>query len=254
MVQHIVAWAHAWAPWLPQAEAERIAEQVAAAPRKWSADALAWRLNLSMVDRTALNITTIGAYDVGKAERMELRKLKRREAERKRRAAKATRPRGRPRKIRGQQVDTIAGHGISANGQAARETSMAGSDQAGILESRAPLLPSTYPRAALPAVTIPSTPPPEVVSEAINIAYDVAVKHVRHVIGERETRCLLDHYWPRYAVDQLAIIQRYYGGRVEPRGWLRQWQFGFKALLEGEYAARERHRARRASWSLRAAA
>ncbi|MBR0797361.1 hypothetical protein JQ615_18395 [Bradyrhizobium jicamae] len=108
VVTHIVAWARSWAPWLPQDKAKHLAERVAADPRKFTADALAWRLRLSMAERTALKITTIGAFDVSKAEREEERKRKRREAERARRAkARSGMARGRPGKMRGQQVEDI---------------------------------------------------------------------------------------------------------------------------------------------------
>lgn len=99
VVEHIVGWARAWAPWMPHDEAAALAERIAPAPEKFTADELAWRLRLSMSERTDLKITTIGSFDVAKAERLELRKAKRREAERKRRAAHRTgKPRGRPTK------------------------------------------------------------------------------------------------------------------------------------------------------------
>jgi hypothetical protein len=69
VIAHIVGWARAWAPWLAQEKAKQLAQDVAAESRKFTADALAWRLRLSMAERTALKITTIGAFDVSKAER-----------------------------------------------------------------------------------------------------------------------------------------------------------------------------------------
>jgi hypothetical protein len=99
VVAHIIAWIRAWAPWMTLAEATALAESVAAKPAKFTADVLAWRLPLSMAERTALKITTIGAFDVSKAERAELRKERQREAARARRARRSTgKPRGRPRK------------------------------------------------------------------------------------------------------------------------------------------------------------
>ena len=89
VVEHIVGWARRWAPWMPDAEATALAESVTADRRKFTADQLAWALGLSMAERTALKITTIGAVDVGKAERAELRKQRHREAERARRRRKA---------------------------------------------------------------------------------------------------------------------------------------------------------------------
>ncbi len=96
VIANVVGWARAWAPWLPEDKARQLAERVAAEPRKFTADALAWRLRLSMAERTALKVTTIGAFDVSKAQRAEERKRKDREA--KRAAARSGRPRGRPKK------------------------------------------------------------------------------------------------------------------------------------------------------------
>src|SRR5437588_2382137 len=99
VTDHIVAWARAWAPWVRQHEAERLAARVAAEPRKFTADALAWRLRLSMTERTTLKITTIGAFDMSKAERDAIQKARKRDRERARRAKRSTgKLRGRPRK------------------------------------------------------------------------------------------------------------------------------------------------------------
>jgi len=99
VVAHIVAWARAWAPWMPKDQAEQLAKRVALAPHKFTADILGWRLRLSAAERSALKVTTIGAFDMSKAERAEERKRKNREAKRAKRAEISTgRPRGRPRK------------------------------------------------------------------------------------------------------------------------------------------------------------
>jgi hypothetical protein len=119
--EHIVAWASLWLPQMPQHEAERWACEVKAKPRKWRADTLAWRLRLRMTERTTLGVTTIGAFDMSKADREAERRRKRRDAERERRARNNTgRPRGRPKNgsriLRGQQVErNFTGHGISAH-------------------------------------------------------------------------------------------------------------------------------------------
>ena len=56
------------------------------------------RLRLTDTERTELRITTIGAFDFGKAERAERRKIKQREAARIRRAKRSSgKPRGRPK-------------------------------------------------------------------------------------------------------------------------------------------------------------
>ena len=95
---HIIAWAQAWAPWIPDPEAKALAAKVMAKPAKFTADRLAWRLGLKAAERAALKITTIGAVDLSKAERLALRKEKRRAADRARWARKRSgKPRGRPK-------------------------------------------------------------------------------------------------------------------------------------------------------------
>lgn len=116
-VAHILAWAQAWAPWMPQSEAREIAERVAAAPLRFTADKLAWRLRLSMVERTVLKITTIGAFDCSKSERAELRKKKDRDAKRAHRAkTKSGRPRGRPKKTVQINASTAVKGSIAVDG------------------------------------------------------------------------------------------------------------------------------------------
>jgi hypothetical protein len=117
-VERIVAWARAWCPWMPGAEATALAERVAAKPRKWNADSLAWALALKMTERTALRITTIGAIDCGKAKRAEIRKAKDRDRKRARRAAtRSGKPRGRPTKnASAAESDSIAADSFSASG------------------------------------------------------------------------------------------------------------------------------------------
>jgi hypothetical protein len=100
IVANIIAWARRFTPALPTDDGVRLlAERIAANPRRWSADKLAWRLNLTMAERTAFGITTIGAIDMTKAEREAQRKENRAKANRQRRAAQSTgKPRGRPSK------------------------------------------------------------------------------------------------------------------------------------------------------------
>lgn len=111
IVGHIVAWARVWAPWLPADESRALAHQVAADPRKFTAGALAWRVGLSGAERTALKITTIQAVGT---DPVEERKRKDRERKRAKRAANSSgRPRGRPRKMRPQQIGVIAADAFS---------------------------------------------------------------------------------------------------------------------------------------------
>lgn len=91
--RHILAWISVWAPWMPQDQAAALVAGVIARPLKFKADTLGWRLRLSAAERTALAITTIGAFDLTKAERERARKLRRAAAERKRRRKKGAMPR-----------------------------------------------------------------------------------------------------------------------------------------------------------------
>ena len=63
-----------WAMWAPTFSADKVAERadlVAEKPIKFRADTLAWRLRLTMEERTRLKITSIGAFDVPKEDRPE---------------------------------------------------------------------------------------------------------------------------------------------------------------------------------------
>ena len=60
--------------WAPTFSADKVAERadlVAEKPIKFRADTLAWRLRLTMEERTRLKITSIGAIDVPKEDRPE---------------------------------------------------------------------------------------------------------------------------------------------------------------------------------------
>jgi hypothetical protein len=264
VIKHIVGWARAWAPWMPSAVAERLAERVAAEPRKWTADALAWRLRLSMAERTELKITTIGAFDMSKAEREVERKRKRREAERARRAKRSTkRPRGRPKKCVASREEPIAGHGFSpdrggsareapdtgldvnASTQKTRNTSRAASCFLDLVEGQTPLPPWPNPRAA---------PPPQVIAEAIKVARTYRPRDnrdtqwidgnlVRHYVGELEARTLIYRLWPRH----IERVHRRNSER-ERAFTFGKWQSDFKAELDREYAAKRRFRGRRHKW------
>jgi hypothetical protein len=89
--RNIGLWLGLWAPWMSEAEAEALIEQVLAKPLRWRADKLAARLNLNQAERQRLRIVTIGACDVLLAERMARRRAKgqaRDEARRRRKGAK----------------------------------------------------------------------------------------------------------------------------------------------------------------------
>jgi hypothetical protein len=82
-------WCERWARHVRTAQAVEIVEQVCAGPRKLIPDDdLGRSLRLSYADRLRLKITTIGSFDVNKAERTKFAKARRRERDRRRTAAK----------------------------------------------------------------------------------------------------------------------------------------------------------------------
>ncbi|QIG91974.1 hypothetical protein [Bradyrhizobium sp. 6(2017)] len=260
---HIVAWARSWAPWLPQDKAKQLAERVAAEPRKFTADALAWRLRLSMAERTALKITTIGAFDVSKAEREEERKRKRREAERARRAkARSGAARGRPRKMRGQQVEDIL---LATDFPPASDTAREVSEGTAVVEhpirenksnslpaARASLVdleeaqPAMPPSVATRAASPDIVPPP---FDAINQAVELVRKHpsMRLPKDRQAVQRMFERFWRRYAPAIVEIAARIYG-HFDPGRDTRWWTTVFGVFLDREAEAIERYRERRRGW------
>jgi molybdopterin converting factor small subunit len=77
--QRSTAWCAAHAPWLAAAaELEAMLDDVIEKPRRWRADILAERLGLTAAERRRLRITSIGAIDQSKAERLADRKQRKR--------------------------------------------------------------------------------------------------------------------------------------------------------------------------------
>jgi hypothetical protein len=74
--RRIENWLDLWCPWMTRAESGTIIAKAIVHQQHWSADQLAWRLNLIDEDRTWLGITTIGAVDCSKRERIARRKAK----------------------------------------------------------------------------------------------------------------------------------------------------------------------------------
>jgi hypothetical protein len=267
VIEHIVNWARCWAPWISDAEAKQIAERVAAAPTKFTADRLAWRLGLTVADRTPLKITTIGATDCGKAERAEIRKAKDRDRKRAKRAAQRTgKPRGRPIKNASAAEDTsIAADAFfgGRNGGAGRDTrevktggKASKERKLSFFRSREATPDRSVARAARQTAeepALPRTPPAEVIAQAIEIAREHGSNSVywRHMVGERGARRLLDLFWRKYIEKRRAEIRSYYGGRLDRSLWLADWQSGFKYCLDHEYEARDRYRERRKKWQER---
>jgi hypothetical protein len=63
-----------WAPWMSATEAGALTAKVIAKPLRWRADTLGRRLGLTEAERQRLKITTIGAIDVTKDERIKSRR------------------------------------------------------------------------------------------------------------------------------------------------------------------------------------
>lgn len=89
----ITQWLKLWAPWLTLAEQDTIISNAITNRRHWTADQLAWRLRLTMEERTLLGITTIGAIDQGKAARTKRRKERERQRKAAQRRAAGMKPR-----------------------------------------------------------------------------------------------------------------------------------------------------------------
>jgi hypothetical protein len=71
--RRIASWLSLWTPWMAAGEVTAVITAVIAKPRRWRADRLAMRLHLTEAERCHLRITTIGAYDLLKAERIARR-------------------------------------------------------------------------------------------------------------------------------------------------------------------------------------
>lgn len=89
----IERWIEIWTPWLTAAEQIEIVPPILANPDRWKADALAWRLRLTMEERMTLGITTIGAVDQNKGARLKRRKQRDRMRKAKKRRAQGIKPR-----------------------------------------------------------------------------------------------------------------------------------------------------------------
>jgi hypothetical protein len=90
----IADWLRRCAPWLPEIEAEALAESAMMRPRRWKADTLAERLNLTDAERSFLEIRTIGAVDCTKEQREIRRREQNSLAQKARRQAAGAKPRG----------------------------------------------------------------------------------------------------------------------------------------------------------------
>jgi hypothetical protein len=90
--RRIPAWLSLWAPWLTAEEVADLTTGTISKLLRWRADKLAWRLRLTEDERRRLRITTIGAIDLTKAQRLARRRLHKRlckEARRRHEGAKS---------------------------------------------------------------------------------------------------------------------------------------------------------------------
>jgi hypothetical protein len=75
-------WAEKWAPRVAANKIDSVIARAIRKPRRWRADTAAKLLRLTMAERTAANIKTIGATDCDKAARAEQRKQRKRDRQR----------------------------------------------------------------------------------------------------------------------------------------------------------------------------
>ena len=67
-------WMATYCPWIDRRDREHMISEANHCPLKWSADKLAWKLRLTDAKRTELKITTIGAIDCSRDQRIARRK------------------------------------------------------------------------------------------------------------------------------------------------------------------------------------
>jgi hypothetical protein len=91
--RQIGSWLTLWAPWMTSSEAAILTAKVLGKPLRWRADTLANLLHLTEAERHRLRITTIGACDLTKAERLGRRRLHARLRKQERRRAAGAKPR-----------------------------------------------------------------------------------------------------------------------------------------------------------------
>jgi hypothetical protein len=70
----MVGWLAMRCPWMPRVETEQLLEHIIAHPRRFKADTLAAKLNLTAADRARWKITTIGAIDLLREQRVAARR------------------------------------------------------------------------------------------------------------------------------------------------------------------------------------
>lgn len=86
--QDMDAWCRMWAPWATGADILPIAADAGKRRRMMNADGCAGLLGVTMAERTALKLKTIGACDMGATARKNLVKVRKRERDRQRQEEK----------------------------------------------------------------------------------------------------------------------------------------------------------------------
>jgi hypothetical protein len=81
-------WIETYCPWIQTRDREYMISEANHCPLKWSADKLAWKIRLTDAKRTELKITTIGAIDCSRDQRIARRKQRRAELMRNLRTAR----------------------------------------------------------------------------------------------------------------------------------------------------------------------
>jgi hypothetical protein len=89
----MLAWLDGACPWMTAGERAELVDTAADQPQRWTPDQLAERLNLLEADRRRLEITTIGAVDVTREQRLALRRERSRLARQEQRRAAGRKPR-----------------------------------------------------------------------------------------------------------------------------------------------------------------
>ncbi|WP_431321656.1 hypothetical protein [Rhizobium sp. YTU87027] len=87
-VQDLISWASVWAPWAEQSVLDPIADCRNKRKRMLGADAVAKMLFVTLAERNALSLKTIGACDTSSADRQKLARESKRNRDRKRQEQK----------------------------------------------------------------------------------------------------------------------------------------------------------------------
>jgi hypothetical protein len=91
--RRIPNWLDLHAPWMTPSEIRSLTAEAFTKRRKWKADRLAVRLNICDAERSRLAITTIGAVDADRAQRLARRRDRARQRKEESRRAKGAKPR-----------------------------------------------------------------------------------------------------------------------------------------------------------------